>query len=1009
MTAFIHSDKDTGVKLSDRDDRARRAVTAFRAMQPTLSAYARILTKNPAVRVEMASHDNGSTDGKRIFFRPPIELGDRTEHRRSDCNRRDEQLQVICPACRIREEVLIVIYHEIAHIWFETFAPISNQAKNETIQAAIKEHGTKYAQKIDERVGKLPTHKNYMELASIVSPWLPQIFNGLEDARINAGLFGARKGTKVMFDALVNKTVKKGIERPDGKGGVDYQHWYDQPLNSQASVALFSVASGYPVHKKNWFSPEVNAAMNDPMILSLCRQVTTLRKNVEVYRISFDVLARMRELGFFRSEKDPEDETPQPEEGGDSEDTGSEGDSAEESEPDSDNSDGGDPGDSSSPGGTDSDGEPDESGDAGDGEGNDSSADENADADAESGGDSIGKSGSDESVESESPPSEGGSDAGEGDEVNEEDDASAESDPGESSSGGDDEVGDDSRDNSGSTESGREEGDETSSDDAEEGSSASESDDDASPGGSDSDRSRGERDQDGSNPDDIDEDGGEAFDAKSESVDQVSADGNEVDESDGETSEGSPSGTDPDEGMGDERSDSEDDGESSQDGTNSSEPSDPDRGESSDNLDDADEPGEVHDDDLPGEPADPVGGADSPDFDGESNRPNSDVDDDPDDVEPVDQEPAGNDEGDSDPIDTGADEGTGGVEVKEQIEYGDDPEEAVEILNDWMGHKEKPKTAEMVKDDKAVDKAIVQGLYFETPSSNVYGVREHRWDQPIIVNGNNMSSAWRGAYGGWTRKQLGIDGEFDATPESILGPALLEMRVTFAENKKGKNIRNLKSGKIRTASLGKRAPANDERMFKRKVLPGKRKYFVVIAVDVSGSTAGLNLQIAKAAAFAQATLLHRMGIEFCMYAYTCDYHDTSTTGSDLDLEIYVLKEPNEPWDKNTQQRVSALGPDTANIDGHTLEYLRKKCDAAGATDCIILYYSDGKFPAENHDEELIILQREIAICKQKGYTLLGVGIRTDSPIRHGMDTVQLDSVADTGKVIKHLRKAILAR
>ena len=61
------------VQLSERDDRARRAVKTFRSMQPTLSAYARILTGDPKVEVVMHTTSNGKTDGKKIYFRPPIE------------------------------------------------------------------------------------------------------------------------------------------------------------------------------------------------------------------------------------------------------------------------------------------------------------------------------------------------------------------------------------------------------------------------------------------------------------------------------------------------------------------------------------------------------------------------------------------------------------------------------------------------------------------------------------------------------------------------------------------------------------------------------------------------------------------------------------------------------------------------------------------------------------------------------------------------------------------------
>jgi len=106
-----------------KDDKARRAVKAFQALQPTLTAYARLLTKRKDVRVVMAAEDNGSTDGKRIFFRPPIELGENRTHERRLCDKRDENLQLLCGACGARERVLVTIYHEIEHICCETMTP----------------------------------------------------------------------------------------------------------------------------------------------------------------------------------------------------------------------------------------------------------------------------------------------------------------------------------------------------------------------------------------------------------------------------------------------------------------------------------------------------------------------------------------------------------------------------------------------------------------------------------------------------------------------------------------------------------------------------------------------------------------------------------------------------------------------------------------------------------------------------------------------------------------------
>jgi hypothetical protein len=72
-----------------------------------------------------------------------------------------------------------------------------------------------------------------------------------------------------------------------------------------------------------------------------------------------------------------------------------------------------------------------------------------------------------------------------------------------------------------------------------------------------------------------------------------------------------------------------------------------------------------------------------------------------------------------------------------------------------------------------------------------------------------------------------------------------------------------------------------------------------------------------------------------------------------------------------------------------------------------MYYSDGKMPATNHDEELEILRRELALCKKRGYTVAGVGVRTDSPSKHGLPTVQINEKDDIMLVVRHLQKMLL--
>lgn len=334
-----------------------------------------------------------------------------------------------------------------------------------------------------------------------------------------------------------------------------------------------------------------------------------------------------------------------------------------------------------------------------------------------------------------------------------------------------------------------------------------------------------------------------------------------------------------------------------------------------------------------------------------------------------------------------------------------------EPLKVFMGHPDQPKQVEEAE-AALMDRAIVQGLYFETPSKNIFGVREHKYGEPQMVEGKNMSTGWRAdeyvsLWG--SPKETGVEGDFDPS-ETVLGPALMRMRVAFSDNARGHENRHLKSGKVDARVLGKRAPLHDERLFKRRILPGKKDYFVLIGMDISGSTVGKNLILEKKAVMAQAMLLHRMGVKFAIFAHSGNYHNPTDYGkSGLDLEMYFVKEAHEPWTEKVAERLRNLCPSAANLDGHSMEYYRKYLDKQDATDKVLLYYTDGKMPAENHDEELEILQREINIFRQKKYTLLGVGIRTDSPIRHGLDTVQVDEEEDVVKVVKHIEKRLVTR
>lgn len=844
-----------GVTEQSTSDKARAAVIAFRRMQPTLTSYARVLTGKSDVRVEMSPTSNGMTDGKRIFLRPPLALGDNTPHDRSLCDSRDENKQQRCPACWAREAVLIAIYHEIGHIAFDTFANVTDEDRARLVADAVAQVDRKFARAVEQKIISAPAamKNSYMGMAKLVSPFLPLLFNCIDDARVNRNVSLARKGTKIMFEADNINAFTKGIEQvgPDGKTIV--MQWRDYPLNGQMSIGLYAKLSGFDT--TDYLVPEIAEALADEEIVKLLRTFPNLRTPGNVYELSIKLLARLRELGFFKTETDPDVEPEKSEDDDEQDDQGAPGGESEQDPAESDDG-------PSEPGEEGGDGEDDAERGAG---GNDRSDDE---AEPDSGSDDDGEASSDGAGEDESDTEEAegsgssegsdedGSDAGNGGEVNPDDSAGGAS-SGYAPAGGDDLQGD-----------------------------------------------AGDGESDGRSPEE----------GESDSTDGDS-------ESDGEA---------------------EGDGESGQ------------------------------------------------------RKPE-----------------AGGDDGT--PLDTGADEGLGGVELIENSAFDrlpmGEPEDIEGVIHEIAHPEERPNAVmEAEGASKEMERAVIQGLYFETPSRNIFGVREHKYGQPIILGMYNMSTAWDHSWleGYSTEERMGIKGDFDPN-EQTLGPALLKMRAIFAENKRGKDIRHKRSGRINARVLGKRAPLGDDRLFKHRIIPGKRSYFVLIGIDISGSTRGKNIMLAKRAALAQAELCARMGITFAVYAHSGKEHDPNAgryMGTDLD--IYFVKEADEPWSEPVKNRLRTLGPDSSNIDGHTMEYYRKILDGRKETDKILLYYTDGKMPAENYEEELEILRREIKVCRRKRYTLLGVGIRTDSPVRHGLDTVQVDGDEDVIKVVEHLERTLLS-
>ncbi|ADD80854.1 vWFA [Rhodococcus phage ReqiDocB7] len=254
------------------------------------------------------------------------------------------------------------------------------------------------------------------------------------------------------------------------------------------------------------------------------------------------------------------------------------------------------------------------------------------------------------------------------------------------------------------------------------------------------------------------------------------------------------------------------------------------------------------------------------------------------------------------------------------------------------------------------------------------------------------------------------EGDMEIPSERVLGKAVNHARIAFGINARVEYHRNQKAGRIASSSLGKRAwNPKDGRLFQTKKVPDKRDYEVLIGFDISGSTSsgvyGQNknrLQMLKESVYALAEVCQRLGIKFSIYT-----HNTGHAAGGYTMDIHTVKTVKDPWSSATKDRLRLMGNAGSNFDGHSLQFYRKMIEKSRATDKIIMYFTDGAMPGAGTREELPVLQSEIRLCKQKGITLLGVGICTDSPTAHGLDTVAVHGHEDYPRVVQHLGKRLM--
>ena len=233
--------------------------------------------------------------------------------------------------------------------------------------------------------------------------------------------------------------------------------------------------------------------------------------------------------------------------------------------------------------------------------------------------------------------------------------------------------------------------------------------------------------------------------------------------------------------------------------------------------------------------------------------------------------------------------------------------------------------------------------------------------------------------------------------EGLIGSLVGRARIVFAANAMVSRQRNATRGRVSPTVLGKRAwNPEDQRLFERRQRNDAPSYSVLIGMDNSGSTSGgVIARTLREATLAAATMCQRVGVEVSVYAHTTGGHS---------MDVYELKAPDAPWTQRLGDDLRKLKIGSTNYDGSTMRFYRRTLEGRRATRKVLLYFTDGYIPGAGGAPEERVMREEVAECRKRGVTLLGVGAHTSSPEDYGIPTVRLDKVEDVRKVLEFLAK-----
>jgi hypothetical protein len=279
---------------------AEATVAEFNRMQSFLTTMARALTKNPKMTVKLTKGENlaSFTDGKVIYITPYKDFHLAVPHQTRKCDIRDDHFKQTCPECARVEKLITLVFHEMAHIVWESTLEFNRYDAPRIAGATWLSDEQK-----DEVRHKIACDRvlNVMALAHETGKYLPMFLNALEDIRIEAAMAQVRANTPAMLAALHMEILEEG----------DY--YQKLPANAQIIMGLLYVHASV-VKPAQVLHAKIAADLEDPFVVEFLSEVHNFSNVKETYERGLELYGRLIELGYFEQPRIPDpDPDPEPE------------------------------------------------------------------------------------------------------------------------------------------------------------------------------------------------------------------------------------------------------------------------------------------------------------------------------------------------------------------------------------------------------------------------------------------------------------------------------------------------------------------------------------------------------------------------------------------------------------------------------------------------------------------------------------------------------------------------